>query len=215
MKIRRIISIAFVAIFSSFLFGQTTSIEMTPEEKMIVERFETFKQDPSLDSFEKWKKSIEATGKISNKNVKNIREYYSAIKNLDSVRITFTYFDFGKKFTNNYEDNCIKIYVENTVVLKVNDIKTNSGDILENSGIYTWEKGGPSWTQKIDGDSISIYFENTKVMWFAVHSKFFEVTKYEIFARSCETGAFEQVLEDKNQNASITLKFSNLPKIEK
>lgn len=215
MKIKLIISLLFASVFTSFLFGNAISDKMTPEEKKIVERFETFKQDPSKDSFEKWRKSIDAKGKVSNQNVKNILEYYSAIKKLDSVRITFTYFDFGKKFTNNYEDNCIKIYVENTVVLKVNDIQTNSGDILENSGIYTWEKGGPSWTQKIDGDNISIYFENTKVMWFSVRSKFFNVTKYEIFARSCEAGGFEQVLEDKNQNASITLKFFNLPKLDK
>lgn len=86
----------FASVFTSFLFGNAISDKMTPEEKKIVERFETFKQDPSKDSFEKWRKSIDTKGKVSNQNVKNILEYYSAIKKLDSVRITFTYFDFGK-----------------------------------------------------------------------------------------------------------------------
>lgn len=215
MKIKRIISVLFVVIFSSLLFAEATSEEMTPEEKKIVERFETFKQDPSRDSFEKWRKSLEVKGNIRNQNVKNILEYYSAIKKLDSVRITFKFFEFGEGFANKYEDNRIRIYVNKDLVLNLGDIKTNSGNILENSGKYNWVKGEPSWSQKIDGDNISFYFENFIFWGSNSRSKFFELTKYQIFALSCETGAFEQVLEDKNQNASITLKFSNLPKLEK
>lgn len=215
MKIKLIILALFTSVFTSFLFGNAISDKMTPEEKKIVERFETFKQDPSRDSFEKWKKSIDAKGNIRNQNVKNILEYYSAIKKLDSVRITFKYFEFGEGFANKYEDNRIRIYVNKDRVLEVGDIKTNSDSILENSGKYNWVKGEPSWTQKIDVDNISFYFENVIFWGSDSRSKFFELTKYQIFALSCETGAFEQVFEDKNQNATITLKFSNLPKLDK
>ncbi len=217
MKIKTCISFLFIGLLTSALFAEAnTANTMTSEEKEVVEYFCTFKDKPSKDNYDKLFKAL-GNLRSHNKEVKNIYDYIEAVEKKKSVQTTFVSFKFDKGFTNRWEDNRIRIYVMDgkspEKILDVDDIKTHEGNIVENGGKYYWSTGSSTWSQELKKDYIIVYFENVIAWGFNKRSKHFDISKYEIFAKSCDSGEYIMTLEDSGQKASITLKFSDLPKI--
>lgn len=197
-------------------FGDSTDA-ISFQEKEICRYFDKFKSECSKDSFDKLNRAIADIRKIQSSKVKNIKNYVSAIKNIEKIKTTFVYFKFGGDFTNNWcEDNQIRIYVNGVRVVRVGDISEHEGSIADN-GKYKWYEGDPTWDLNFNNNNYysNLYFENWIIFGFNATSKRFQISKYEIFAKSCETGEYCMNLDDEKQNARISLKFTDLPVIEK
>ena len=199
-------------------FGDSTDA-ISFQEKEICRYFDKFKSECSKDSFDKLNRAIADIRKIQSSKVKNIKNYVSAIKNIEKIKTTFVYFKFGDGFTNKIGDNRIRIYVndDNNKILSVGDISENEGSITDN-GKYAWHIGNPTWDLNFNGNHyLTLYYDNWTPLWFyaTATSKRFQISKYEIFAKSCETGEYCMNLDDEKQNARISLKFTDLPVIEK
>lgn len=196
-------------------FGDSTDA-ISFQEKEICRYFDKFKFECSKDSFDKLNRAIGNIREIQSPKVRNIRNYVSAVKEIKKIKTTFVYFKFGEGFTNKYEDNGIRIYVNGDQVANVGDISEHEGVIVDN-GKYNWkDKTSPIWDLNFnDNYYLTLCFENWIICGFNKTSKRFQISKYEIFAKSCETGEYYMNLDDEKQNARISLKFTDLPVIEK
>lgn len=197
-------------------FGDSTDA-LSFQEKEICRYFDKFKSECSKDSFDKLCRAIaDIREEIKSSKVRNIKNYVSAVKKIEKIKTTFVYFKFGDGFTNKYEDNGIRIYVNGDRVANVGDISDHEGDIVDN-GKYNWkDKTSPIWDLNFSNNYyLTLCFENWIICGLNKTSKRFQISKYEIFAKSCETGEYYMNLDDEKQNARISLKFTDLPVIEK
>lgn len=210
---RKLIQI--LAIAASLLISQSFAYadnDSKPNKSDVEIRFEKFIKNPSKDTFDKLDK-IANSEKTTDANAKKIIEWLNSVKETKKVTIRFVKFDFTGGF-NNVGDNDIRIFVDGELVLKLDDIEVDEGEI--DKVRYNVVEGTVTWSQRLREDFLQISFKNHSKTWFSHFSKQFTLDKYKIFKDTYQTGKCEYDLkEDRKEKGTIWLEISGLPVIEK
>lgn len=229
-------SFKFIVALLSFipfaLFAKPTVSEVVKqfEDKSMTEAYENFQKNPSRGTMDDFlasmhmiifqSKSGAADANLSAKvaNLMSISDYLMNTRTEELVRIKATKFNFPKQAEKKTWNLSVNIRPANG--LSFINIPVPSGDFSES--YFQMGRGDVALNQKFENDYISVryavYTEAEMSPSFKSgkasehnESKYFEVSRYELMAKSMDTGECEIEFADKNLEASLSFKFYNMP----
>lgn len=196
------------------------------DDKRLTEAYNNFKKKPSKASFDAFDASLynnntledlenrsDNNSRVKRSNWYSIRDYINSARNNNLVRIKATKFNFPKQ--EDGEKWNLRIEISLLTALIFRDIPVSKGDFSKLS--IPIINGEVALNKPFDNDYISfrymVYDPNGGRLNDSPVSKFFEVSKYEIIAKSMDTGECEIKFADKNLGTSVSFKFYNLPAV--
>ena len=194
------------------------------------ETYADFLKNPTRATCENFRQAfygvpLSAPGSVMNRDAFAVYIEHVVFANY-LFRIKLTKFSFPDTFKNKDGEITpwfLPVIVSGRNIISVPDLHVLKGDLTEMSNEPS--NSEIALNQNFDNDFISFRFRyvqnpprssgsyKTYGEGKSVSSKFFEVSRYELIAKTMETGECEIEFYDKNLDASITVKFYNLPAI--